>query len=163
MIKISGKYGSAQFSEILKDYTAKKRENSTKREYYELIFPDAHRIYDLENVITDIGTQKRLVVDEAQSRYPQFVLTGDPGSGKSTLLFNFYSKQSERLLAGDSFEELLTDEQTRGILPIFIELNMYNSAEREENWIFKAILNEFNSYLDKHKRFPICYSVSFID
>ncbi len=132
MIKISGKYDSAQVSEILKDYAAKRMEDIVKKEYYELIFPDAHKIYDLENVITDIGTQKRLVVDEAQSRYPRFVLTGDPGSGKSTLLFNLYSNQSERLLAGDSFEELLTDEQTRGILPIFIELNMYNSAEREE-------------------------------
>lgn len=92
MIKISGKYDSEQVAGILKDYAAKRKENIVKKEYYDLIFPDAHKIYDLENVITDIGTQKRLVVDEAQSIYPQFVLTGDPGSGKSTLLFNLYLK-----------------------------------------------------------------------
>lgn len=147
MFNISGIYDQDQIEHITIKYLEKKKEQIVKKEELEHFYLKSQNKYSSDIILTEGINKKRLNIFDAQKKYPQFVMVGEPGSGKSSSLLSLYSWNIEELLKSRNIKDIIADDKIKGVIPIFIELNMYRIIEHGENWIYNSIVNDLNSFI----------------
>ncbi len=99
-------------------------------------------------LFTEVDNKRRLNIFEVHQKYSQLVIVGEPGSGKTSSLLRLYSGIMGSLLDKKNIKNnIITGENIKGQIPVFIELNLYRANNKGENWIYDYIANDLNSFI----------------